>query len=197
MLVLYFNVLYGRLGDAYTRNLDRWRRSMSVLCDGIQALGCNKGFYWIIGRGSPRRSVRPRKLLPRGASSRSPVPARLPPLTPSSRRASAENIILPRCVGAGCGPKEEGRFTLGRRPPRKTTHRIPRVRSGRWRSYGGIHGEFGEAAIMGSDVSGASNSAQKWKAEGPRSRCQPDPGRYTPSVSQSWEEVATPLHVPK
>ena len=39
------------------------------------------GCYWIIGRGSPRRSVRPRQLLPRGASSRSPVPACLPPLT--------------------------------------------------------------------------------------------------------------------
>ena len=46
--------------------------------------------------------------------------------------------------------------------------------------------------LMGSDVSGASNSAQKWKAESPRSRYQSDPGRYTPSVSQSWEEVATP-----
>ena len=135
-------------------------------CDGEDKhwLGRKMGCYWIIGRGSPRRSVRPRQLLPRGASSRSPVPARVPPLTPLSRRASAENIILPRCVGAGCGPKEEGRFTLGRRPPRKTTHRIPRVRSGRWRSYFGNDGGSGEAAIMGSDVSGASNSAQKGKA---------------------------------
>ena len=164
-------------------------------CDGRQALGRKMGCYWIIGRGSPRRSVRPRQLLPRGASSRSPVPACLPPLTPLSHRASAENIILPRFGGVGCGPKEEGRFTWGRGPPRKTTHRIPRVRSGR-RAVGGSNGESGEIAMV-SDVSGASNSTQKWKVEGPRSRCRPDPGRYTPSVSQSWEEVATPLRVPK
>ena len=61
---------------------------------------------------------------------------------------------------------------------------------------GGNDGDSGEVS-MGSDVSGASNSTQKWKVEGPRSRCRPDPGRYTPSVSHSWEEVATPLRVPK
>ena len=56
---------------------------------------------------------------------------------------------------------------------------------------GGSNGESGEIAMV-SDVSGASNSTQKWKVEGPRSRCRPDPGRYTPSLSQSREEVATP-----
>ena len=105
------------------------------------------------------------------------------------------SIILPHFGGVGRGPRVEGRFTLGRGPPRKTTHRIPCVRSGLW-IVGGSDGDSGEVS-MGSDVSGASNSTQKWKVEGPRSRCRPDPGRYTPSVSQSWEEVATPLRVPK
>ena len=151
------------------------------------------GCYWIIGRGSPRRSVRPRQLLPRGASSRSPVPACRPathPSGPAAHRPRISSSLISVAWAVGQGWKDASRGAAGPRARRRIASLVSGVDGGDF--YGGNDGESGEVAIMGSDVSGASNSAQKWKAESPRSRYRPDPGRYTPSLSQSREEVATP-----
>ena len=86
-----------------------------------------------------------------------------------------------RTVGT-CGPR-------GARVGPGRAHGGPDRARGCHEDDGGSGG--GRTTIYGSDVAGTSNSAQKWKAESPRSRYRPDPGRYTPSVSQSWEEVAT------